>query len=96
MKDGVNIEYFEKKHMCLNVSGALSQTPKNDELSFADNDDGTAMTNNQLRIYLMKAQSEGKRVLPIGDCDNFDYQTGCKGHNKWQLISDILFEEGNG
>ena len=22
----------------------------------------------------------GHRVLPFDDCDNFDYQTGCKGH----------------
>ncbi len=83
-------------HMNLSVKGALKQVPKNNKPSFANNDDGTPMTNNQLRAYLQKADFEGKRVLPIGDCDNFDDQTGCRGHGITLLVHDWEFEEGNG
>jgi hypothetical protein len=26
--------------------------------------------------------AEGKSVIPMGDCDNFDFETGCKGHKE--------------
>lgn len=30
--------------------------------------------------YLYDCLAKGWRVIPVGDCDSFDYQTGCKGH----------------
>lgn len=83
-------------HMCLSVDGALSQLKPNNKKSYANHDDGRTMTNKELHAYLMKARFEGKRVLPIGDCDNFDDQTGCRGHDITLLVHDYEFEEGNG
>lgn len=85
-----------KKHMCLSVRGALAQVPNNNNKSFANHDNGYPMTNKELWVYLMKADFEGKRVLPMGDCDNFDDQTGCRGHDITLLVHDWEFEEGNG
>lgn len=31
-------------------------------------------------IGLCDELAKGRRVLPLGECDNFDYQTGCQGH----------------
>lgn len=85
-----------KTHMGLSVEGALRQIPNNNKYSFANHDDGRAMTNKELRVYLTKARFEGKRLLPMGDCDNFDDQNGCRGHDVTLLVHDYEFEEGNG
>jgi hypothetical protein len=29
---------------------------------------------------------KGRRVLPCGECDNFDFQKGCLGH---QIAEDV-------
>lgn len=85
-----------RTHMSLSIEGALRQVPNNNKLSFADNDDGSPMTNRQLRAFLEVARYEGKKLLPMGDCDNFDDQTGCRGHDVVLLVHDYEFEEGNG
>jgi len=34
----------------------------------------------ELKDAFLKELSLGHTVIPIGDCDNFDFQHGCKGH----------------
>lgn len=43
-------------------------------------DDGTLMTAREARAALLDELSKGHEVIPIGECDNFDYKTGCRGH----------------
>lgn len=84
-------------HMCMDIKGALNliRKRKDNQKSFADHDDGRAMTYAELREFLYDALGEGKRVLPMGDCDNFDYQRGCRGHYTC-ITRDVDFETGNG
>jgi hypothetical protein len=67
-----------KTHMCLSIAGALRQPDSS--LKWFTDENGRAMTAKQVRAYLKLADFEGKRVLPMGDCDNFDYVKGCLGH----------------
>jgi hypothetical protein len=85
------------RHLALSIEGALNSIRKKADhtKSFADHPDGRAMTHGELRENLYEATREGKRVLPMGGCDNFDYQTGCRGHYKC-ITNDIDFETGNG
>lgn len=85
-----------RRHMCLSVNGCLKRLPNNNRPSFAADDNGKTFTNRQLRAELQKAASEGKKMLPLGDCDNFDFETGCRGHDITLLVHDWEFEEGNG
>ena len=65
-------------HMSLDIEGGI-QNAKN--LCGAINVDGrTLETEQEVRAFLREQQAMGRRVLPMGDCDNFDYQTGCRGH----------------
>lgn len=84
-------------HMALSVDGALKviKHRNNNSASFAQHDDGGAMTFGELKNILMEAQKEGKKYLPTSNCDNFDYQKGCRGHYTC-ITRDIDFETGNG
>lgn len=43
--------------------------------------DGKALnTIPEIKNFLREQLDMGREFLPCGDCDNFDYKTGCKGH----------------
>lgn len=67
-------------HLCISVRGALNWPKSRLKHFFVDNETGKQLTPDQAREYLMDMLSEGKEVIPVGECDNFDYKTGCKGH----------------
>lgn len=76
------IFYRSKKtnrHMSISVEGVLTQY-KRRKINFCNHDDGRPMRDAEARAVFMQAKAEGKRVLPMGDCPRFDFQTGCKGH----------------
>lgn len=83
-------------HLHMSIEWALGKVPNNGKLSWADNASGRTMTNRELRSWLLQAKEDGKRVFPMGDCDNFDDQEGCRGHDVVLLVHDWEFEEGNG
>lgn len=39
------------------------------------------MKADEIRSALMDELSKGHERLPMGDCDNFDYKKGCRGHD---------------
>jgi hypothetical protein len=69
-------------HCCLSVRGALNQTKAQmRRMASAFTVDGVKLqTADQVRDLLLDELSQGHEVLPMADCDNFDYKTGCKGH----------------
>jgi hypothetical protein len=65
-------------HMCLDIQGGINNAKM---LKGAISVDGiTLNTVSEIRAFLKHQLALGRKVLPMGDCDNFDYQTGCKGH----------------
>jgi hypothetical protein len=42
--------------------------------------DGSRFTYDELREAFYDDIAAGKEVVPIGECDNFDFKTGCLGH----------------
>lgn len=68
-------------HMCVDIRGMLKNCSRKGSLKgvFKDND-GRPMSDDAAREYLYDCLAKGWRVIPACDCDNFDYQTGCKGH----------------
>ena len=76
-------------HCCLSIRGTLENYNKKDKLlekHFKDcliADDGKIIkTSSEIRDFFYNELSKGHEVLPFGECDNFDYKTGCKGHEK--------------
>ena len=65
-------------HCCLNISGAMRNAK--DFKGRITVDGKTLVTVQEIKAFFQEQLDMGRRVLPMGDCDNFDYQTGCKGH----------------
>lgn len=71
-----------KYHFCMNIDGAIENART---LKGCITVDGhTLNTVKEVRAFLYEQKAMGRRVLPIGDCDNFDYQKGCLGHQEEQ------------
>lgn len=65
-------------HCCLDIAGGIKNARM---LRNCITVDGRLLrTEKEVRAFLREQQALGRRVLPMGDCDNFDYQTGCLGH----------------
>ena len=66
-------------HHCLNVECALKYA---DILKGALDDDGKVLkTRRQVKRFLKSQRKLGRLVLPMCECDNFDYLKGCLGHD---------------
>lgn len=74
-------------HCCLDISGGIRNAKM---LKGCITVDGhTLNTVKEIRSFLQEQLNMGRKVLPMGDCDNFDYQAGCRGH----IVEDT--EDGN-
>jgi hypothetical protein len=45
-------------------------------------DGHTLETVQEIRDFMKGELAKGRKVLPMCRCSNFDYQTGCKGHER--------------
>lgn len=71
---------FERKsvHMSVSVDGAI----RNRAFNMFNDDDGRPVSARAGEEFLRKAQSDGVKLLPMGDCPTFDSENGCPGHAK--------------
>jgi len=69
-------------HMCADIRGMLNNHSRKGSLKnvFRNSKTGETLSDHDAREYLYDCLAKGWRVIPMGDYDNFDYQTGCKGH----------------
>lgn len=67
-------------HLCLDVRGALHNWNDRQMRGVFQHDDGRPLTPFEARNMLMDEIAKGHKVIPCDDCDNFDYQKGCQGH----------------
>lgn len=68
-------------HLSMSIRGALRRP--NSELvgMFNDDETGRVLSGAEAREHLLDCLEAGKKVLPCSsECEGFDYQTGCPGH----------------
>ncbi len=68
-------------HMCLSVRGALRWPKKRLRGLFVD-ENGRKTSADESRECLMDHLAQGHEVLPMGECEGFDWQKGCPGHER--------------
>ncbi len=69
-------------HMSFSVRGGLfwDDDEWRENIAFFSDDNGKKMTIEQAKTALMDELAQGREVIPLGACDNFDYLEGCLGH----------------
>lgn len=65
-------------HCCLDIQGGIKNARFLHGCITVDGRTLNAVS--EVREFLRGELSKGRKVLPMGDCDNFDYQLGCLGH----------------
>lgn len=79
-------------HMCLSIRGFLNKTGRDFTRAckaFTD-DAGKRMTPAQVRNAMYDELAKGHEVLPLGECDNFDFIKGCQGHVTKEEATDAV------
>ena len=75
------------RHTCMNIEGAMRNAI---QLRGCITVDGkTLETVKEVRDFLKGELAKGRRVLPMCRCSNFDYQHGCRGHEKNEEWLDL-------
>lgn len=77
------VKYTRRVHMCQSVRGPLMNWTKRDwknATTYITPEGGGRCTADELKAHFLKLLADGNEVIPIGDCDNFDPKTGCRGH----------------
>lgn len=72
-------------HLCHSVRGPLRNWTKRDwkkATGYITKDDGQKFTPDELKSLFLDELSKGHEVIPTCECDNFDYKTGCMGHEE--------------
>lgn len=80
-------------HMCISVRGVLSRTDaqiKREWSGVITNDAGKKLYSvMEIREAFFDELAKGHEVIPFGKCDNFDYKTGCRGHEKPEIPGEV-------
>ena len=70
-------------HMCVSVRGMLNWPKRefNRAMKYTTKSDGTKFASvEEFKNSLYDELAKGHEVLPTGECEGFDYKTGCPGH----------------
>lgn len=70
-------------HICQSIVGPLRTWTKRDwtkATKYMKRSDGSRYTADELKDAFLAELAQGREVIPIGECDNFDWKVGCKGH----------------
>jgi len=66
-----------KYHLCQSVERALKNWKSREWKSVAK-ENGISVE--ECKSIFRQYVREGKRLIPIGECEGFSYETGCPGH----------------
>lgn len=65
-------------HMHVDCAGALRRP---EDFVGAITVDGKVLeTVQEIKEFFKSQLALGHQIIPCGDCDNFDWETGCRGH----------------
>lgn len=71
---------YTRRHMSANIEGMLRNYKGKKMDGLLNDEDGKEMSDKQARKFLAECLEKGWRLIPCGDCEGFDNQTGCPGH----------------
>ena len=69
-----------KRHLSIDIAGFLRKAQGQTIKGLMNHEDGTDCTDQEVREFLADCLLKGWKLIPVGDCTNFDHQKGCQGH----------------
>jgi hypothetical protein len=81
-----------KRHLSTNIAGLLRAAGKRSMKGLLTKDDGTDASDQEVRDYLAECLLKGWKLIPVGDCTNFDHQKGCQGHPDAEIKNQLKKE----
>lgn len=82
-----------KRHIHIDVTGAVNH-PK-DFVGVITVDGKTLTDVKEIKSFFQELLAEGKECIPCGECNNFDYLAGCRGHIVADPLEDINLVDRN-
>lgn len=70
-------------HVCLCIEGALKQR----SITWLEDDNGNPLSTKEAKRLLREELAKGKKYLVSGNCDNFDAEGRCMGHEIEEAIA---------
>ncbi len=70
-----------RMHMSLDVRGAL-RWPQRRLANMFRRADGSYASAYEAVEFLFDQLAAGHKVLPLGECEGFSFETGCPGHDE--------------
>lgn len=80
---------MSRHHMCVDIKGALLNWTDRQNVGVWRGDDGKVLSPWAVKRNLIEALAKGYKYLPVGDCEGFDFQTGCPGHERTEESSCV-------
>lgn len=74
---------FTNYHFSQSIRGPLMNWKQSDWMGatkYITRNDGSHFTVGELKMQFLDELAKGHEVVPLGECDNFDWKTGCQGH----------------
>lgn len=68
-------------HMALDVRGFLMRAKRREYKNMLKHESGRPMTEDEAKMALLDELAKGHEFIPYGKCDNFDFKSGCLGHD---------------
>lgn len=64
-------------HLSQSIEGALKYWTRKDWVELGKENN---LSGDECKKFFENYREKGWKVIPMGDCDNFDYKKGCMGH----------------
>lgn len=68
------------RHISMSIAGALRNFGRRKMGGLIQDDDGRDWSDREVRNYLKEGLAKGWKYIPCCDCQGFDYQKECPGH----------------
>lgn len=81
-----------KRHLSVNIAGLLREAGQESMEGMLTRDDGSPASDQEVREHLGDLLAKGWKLIPVGDCSNFDPQKGCQGHSDQEIKEQLKKE----
>jgi hypothetical protein len=81
-----------KRHLSVNIAKLLREAGTESMEGMMTKDDGSPASDQEVRKHLGDLLAKGWKLIPVGNCGNFDHEKGCQGHPDQEIKNQLKKE----